>query len=182
MNEKVTPEYVYNIKLKYKLGYWPFTAISPAGGDLCEIRQVSMDPTCWLYGFEDAQGVWPQQSDWNEPLLHIEESRDPDTKKLRHLIFSVQEWDGMPGLITWGTNNYPIWTESELEGPPGLMVGKRRAISVNLISDPIISGLEPPPPPPPEPSLFARIPWYAKATLFVGVPLVTAWQLTKRRK
>lgn len=178
---KIVPEYVYNLKVIYEIWGWR-TYISVAGTDLCGIQKVGIDPTIWIYGFEDAASHPLGKSDFDEPLLGVEEHRDPDTNQLTHLIFTIREWEGEHlGRILWGSNNVEIWTEGELESPPPMNVGKKKAISVNLIRDPMITGVEPPPPPPPPPTLWARTPWYLKASL-ATIPLIATWQLTKRKK
>lgn len=177
---------IYNLKMIYQLGN-----VTAAGTKLCRTELVGESIAggkVFEYSFEDNLELNPfEPHDFDEPLLRVTEKLNP-VGQVTHLIFKILSWDGLYlGILTWGSNLYPVWPLGELTKPVGLNIGKEKAISINLIIDPLaeeepVWPPPPPPPPEPEPSLWEKVPWYAKVTLLVGVPLLATWGLVTRKR
>jgi len=179
---------IYNLKMFYQFGN-----VTAAGGPLCRVELIGESIAggkIFEYSFEDNLELSPwEPKDFDEPLLRITEKIN-QFGRTTHLIFKILSWSGMYlGTLTWGSNFYPIWPPGELQKPVGLNIGKEKAISINLIRDPLAEeepDIWPPPPPPPpppplpEPSFFAKIPWFELGV--VCLPLTAILVLTGRRK
>ena len=163
---------IYNLKILYRYG-----GVSSVNTELCKTEKI--DKGRWLYKFEDALVLPPlRKFDWDEPVLEVEEHKNT-AGEVTHLIFTIVAWDGIePGVIVWGTNEFPVWQEGELEYPLSLNTGKQKAISIKQILTPTITKA-------PSPSWS----WWDKLTLFSkGIVLgggllmlgLIIWKIKKR--
>lgn len=167
-------EKIYNIRCIYPFYGIYGQGISSSSSRYCKITQLNEHS--WHYSFEDAFH-WYQRWDYREPLLRVEELRDP-MGQLTHLRFVIDDWDGSNrAKIVIGSNQLPIVEMAELESPPARNIGLSRVLWIGQIEEPYITIPELP-----APSWWSRIGTLGHGVVIGGILFTTglvAWKLKK---
>jgi len=160
---------VHNIKCFYAYG-----GISSSSSRYCKITKLNQ--TSWQYSFEDARH-WYQKWDYQEPLLRVEELRDP-TGQLTHLRFVIDNWDGSQlARIVIGANELAIIEITELESPPAKNIGLSRVLWIDQIEELYLTI-----PKLPALSWWQKLPTFGKVAVIEAltvVGLVIFWKVKK---